>query len=123
MSNDLVKTVCKERDLCVFHIGFRGQELRVYLRALDADRPMYVVELHGVHSFFDRGIGNGQPVLLDAVPGVGSFGWYLDAEERSRHIEVFLRLKADPIVNPFRAIVQRVVEREVTDPGEAAWPG
>ncbi len=52
---------------------------------------------------------------------MGSFGFRL--EDRSRYTEVFLRTKADPITNPFRAIAEGVVEREVHDPDEVNWPG
>ncbi len=123
MSEHLVKRACETSDCCVFHIGFRESEMRILLGGVDADHPTHVVELHGVHSFFDRGIVSREPVLVTVQQGAGSFGWELSAEQRQRYQEVFLRMKADEFKNPFRAIVGQVVQREVESSDEHNWPG
>jgi hypothetical protein len=97
------------RDLFVGHIGFARDELRVVLASPSGD-PSLVVELKGVHSFFDRGAANCGPVVVD-ISEPGSFGWHFSAEDRARHSEVRINAKGDLSTNLFRAIARSVRTR------------
>jgi hypothetical protein len=118
-----VERACESVDLRVYHIGYRDREMRIVFAQIASDSPQYTVELHGLHSFVNGGIFKIQPVLLEVSSSIGSFGWYLWAEQRARHSEVFLRCKDEPSVNPFRAIVQHIVQRECDLAADANWPG
>jgi hypothetical protein len=96
-------------NLSVRHVGFARDELRVVLASTSGE-PALVVELKGVHSFFDRGVANSGPVVA-RITEPGSFGWHLSAEDRTRHREVHINVKADPTNNLFRAIARSVRTR------------
>jgi hypothetical protein len=96
-------------NLSVHHVGFARDELRVVF-ASASGTPALVVELKGVHSFFDRGTANSGPVIAH-VAEPGSFGWKLSAEEAARHKEVHINAKGDPANNLFRAIARSVRTR------------
>jgi len=93
-------------DLCVRHIGFARDELRVVL-ASPSGEPALVVELKGIYAFFDRGAANGGPVVAQ-ITEPGSFGWHLSAEDRARHKEVHINAKGDLTNNLFRAIARSI---------------
>jgi len=109
------------RDLTVIHIGFARDELRLVLAADRPKEPLVVLQLTGVHSFFDRGAVGCGPILV-RVTEPGSFGWHLSDEDRARHREVHINPKSEPIRNIFRAIVRGVAAR-IGDAEDANFPG
>jgi hypothetical protein len=109
------------RDLNVRHLGYARGDLRLVL-AISSDTPFLVIELDGVHSFFDRGAVGCGPILASVAPEPGSFGWRLSAEERALYREFHVNVKRDPIKNIFRAIARTVVTRHaIAD--DAVYPG
>jgi hypothetical protein len=109
------------RDLRIVHIGFAREELRLVLTADAGAGSSLVVELKGIHSFFDRGaVGCG--VIVGRVVEPGSFGWHFSAEERRHHKELHFNPKADPTTNVFRALARALVVRH-GDLEDANFPG
>ena len=107
-------------DLRIVHIGLLREELRLVLAA-DAGGDFLVVELKGIHSFFERGaVGCGGVVARVVEPG--SFGWHFSAEERGQHKEIHFNPKAEPTRNVFRALARTVIVRR-GDAEDANFPG
>ena len=114
-----VETV--RRDLRIVHIGFAREELRLVLAPDAGMDSSLVVELQGVHSFFDRGaVGCG--VVVARVVEPGSFGWHFSPEERGQHKEVHFNPKANPTTNIFRALARTLIVR-YGDVEDANFPG
>ena len=116
-----IEAEAARRDLTVIHIGFARDELRLLLAADRVRKPLVVLQLTGVHSFFDRGAVGCGPILA-RITEPGSFGWHLSAEDRARHREVHINPKSDPARNIFRAIARGIVAR-IGDAEDANFPG
>jgi hypothetical protein len=109
------------RDLRIVHVGFTREELRLVLADAAGMGSLLVVELKGVHSFFDRGAVGCGVVVASVVPP-GSFGWHFSAAERDRHKEVYFNPKSDLRRNVFRALARTVIVRR-GDVEDTNFPG
>ena len=122
-SSDLVESACRTADFRVIHIGCRGNRMLVVFQRIDSQHPNYVVELHGLNRFFCRDVFGNEPIRVFCNNGVGSFGFDLARNDRGQYREFYINLKNDPHKNVFRAIVEKVIQREAVGNEDQNYPG
>jgi hypothetical protein len=112
----IVELASSASTLNIIRLFFKEEKMWILLQEVASTPRHYVLELHGLYSFFCNDIFSGIPIKVECHSGVGSFGFSL--KEKAGYQELYLNHKGGHFKNLFRAIVKNVVQREICDLSE-----